>query len=109
MARDQGGEVHIWVHDEERRFVDAASLPTSVAGASSRGGPATRTKVATYYGSSFHAERGPDGQLDVYFVGTMPLATQANEMTGDVAKGPMTAAKMQAISEASRRRVAGGR
>ena len=110
MARD---EVHVWVplespmqrtHDSESRFVDAP-LPTSVA---ARGlqGPSRRTKIASYFGSSFIAERNPDGSLDIFHVGSGNLPT---DLVGDSAKGPMTAARLQQINEASRRRVVGSR
>ena len=62
--------------------------------------PARRTKVSTFHGSSFVAERGEDGDLHVYHVGTSMLpsdtvgdARPAKERVRD--HKPMTAAALQ--------------
>jgi hypothetical protein len=112
MARD---EIHVWVpldglqrtHDHE--IVDAA-LASSVA---ARGptGPVRKEKVASFYGHDFNAERDEAGDLHIYRVSSgvgLPVDLVGGS-AGDSAKGPMTALRMQQISEASRRRVAGGR
>src|SRR5271169_3262403 len=107
MARDQ--EVHIWVplegpmqrtHDHE--IVDAA-LATSVAARGSTG-PVRKTKIASFYSHDYSAERDEDGNLHIYHLATgagSPVNLVGGS-AGDSAKGPMTAAKMQLISEASR-------
>jgi len=85
-------------------FFRDAPLSTSVSGARGQG-PAARTKIATYYGSSFVSERGEDGDLHIYHVSATGLPT---ETFGDAApRGPMTALRMQEIVERSRR--VGGR
>lgn len=85
-----------------------APLATSVSGAPT-GQPARRTKIATYYGSSFVAERSEDGDLHVYHVGT---GVVSSNLVGDSAPGcgcggphqRVDAKRMQEIILASRRR-----
>ena len=111
MAIDQ---VHVWVHDERpmhrvhdsaARFVDAP-LPTSVAARGAQNGPATRTKVCEFPGSSFVAERSEGGGLIIYHVASG--AGLPTETIGDARRTPMDAAKMQLLID-ERRRVVGGR
>jgi hypothetical protein len=87
------------------RFADAP-LPTSVSGAPT-GQPARKTRIATYYGSSFLAERGEDGDLHVYHVGTSMLPSDtigdAKVCGCDGQPGRMTAAKYQHNIEAWRK------
>lgn len=90
-------------------------LPTSVAGRSERyqqqsnapqGGVARKTRLATFYGSSFVSERGENGELHIYHIGTSMLPT---DTVGDRAppcgcgssldSGRMTSAKLQEKSE----------
>ncbi len=68
-------------------------------------GPAVRTLVATYPSSGYIAERNADGSLSVYLLTAGPIQTETSgnatfSSTGD--RG-MSAAKMQAMNEESRR------
>jgi hypothetical protein len=87
--------------DCDARFVDAA-LPTSVSGAGGQG-PAHRQLICSYSGRNFVVEREGD-ELNVYLVSAARLPLS---MTGDSLGGrkPMTAARLQEINEAARKRV----
>jgi hypothetical protein len=108
MARDT---VHVWIpdsmlqrtHDHESRYVRDAPLATSASSRGPTNGPATKTKVCTYFGSSFIAERGEDG-LTIFHVGTGALPT---DTIGD-AHQPMSAERYQRqVIEPSRLRPGG--
>ena len=105
---------HAFMTDGGRQFVGDEKLLTSVSGAPTRGQPARRTRIATYYGSSFLAERGEYGDLHIYHVGTGVLPS---DVIGDRAapcgcgtslnEGRMTAAKMQARNVELRKQASG--
>jgi hypothetical protein len=61
--------------DSVGRYLNDGALPTSVSGAPSVGGPARKTRIATFYGNSFVSERGEVGALHVFHVGTTMLPT----------------------------------
>ena len=95
--------------DDASRYVKDDKLPTSVSGAPSAGGPARKTRIATYYGSSFISERGEDGSLHIYHIGQSLLPT---DTIGDAKpcgcgssldSGRVTAAVIQRRNEEMRR------
>ena len=116
MARE---EIHVWVplesptplqrtHDHESRFIDAP-LPSSVS-ARAPTGPIRKTKVASFFSHDYSAERDDEGNLHIYRTSAdvgSPVNLVGGSAGDSLPKGPMTAAKMQAISEEWRRRNAG--
>jgi hypothetical protein len=97
--------------DAGRRFVGDAPLPTSVAPVS-RQGPVRRTLICEYpagSAGSFHAERGEDGVLRVFYIGSEPLTNVVGDRApvgagSSLSAGRVTAARMQEVSEAWRKR-----
>lgn len=87
--------------DCDARICDAA-LPTSVSGAP-RNGPVRRTLICEYpagSAGSFHAERGEDGVLRVFYIGSEPLTNVVGDRApvgagSSLDPGRMTAARIQ--------------
>jgi hypothetical protein len=79
-------------------------------------GPVTRTKVCTYQGSAYVAERDDNG-LNIYLVSSEPMSTETvgdrGRPTGDAPlphlarfdspRSSISVAKLQAMNEASRK------
>lgn len=65
--------------------------------------PVHRKLVASFVGEAYVAEREEGGNLNIYLTSSEIIPSS---VIGD--RGPMTAARLQAINEASRRRVIRG-
>jgi hypothetical protein len=61
-----------------------------------------RTKIASFWGNAFTAERSDDGELCIYHVGSDPIPTSVTGDRRGASPPRMTAAKLQAINERSR-------
>jgi hypothetical protein len=102
-----GKIVHAFTIDAGRRFVGDEKLLTSVTNAPT-GQPARKTRLATFYGSAVVSERGEDGNLHVFHIGTSALPTDAigdkSSCNCDGQPGGMSASKYQANIEAWRKK-----
>lgn len=67
------------------------------------GVPVLKNKVASFFGSSFVAERADDGTLNIYLVSADPVPmSTAGDWRAPAPKERMTAAAMQALNRAAR-------